>query len=40
MNEKHFRVCEAGEDRAAVFGTWVSAQSVPRASFSNQRFNG
>lgn len=32
--------CEAGGDQPAVFDTRVSGQSVPRASFSNHRFNG
>lgn len=40
VNEKQFTDYEAGEDQAAVFGTWVSAQRVPKALFSNQRLNG
>ena len=40
MHDKQFTGCEAGEDQPAVSGTGVSAQSVPRAPFSNQWLNG
>lgn len=32
--------CEAGGDQPAVFGTRVSVQSVPWASFGNHSLNG
>lgn len=35
-----FTGCEDGEDQPAVFGSRVSVQSAPMASFSNQRLNG
>lgn len=38
--ERMKRGCEAGGDSPAVFDTRASARSVPRASFSNHRFNG